>query len=466
MSTGTPDKLTPLDETDKTSLIDEVTSEDFPDESADTVEDEPLGPLGERKFGVSESKLLELFTVCSSCSGATNGSIKQILGTMVKIETECGFCRTIRKWDSQPMVGSIPAGNLALSAGILFTGSISAKALRMLEFMRVCHTSKATFILHQRNILYPAVERVWQNHQRKYVEKAKRSGKTLALGGDGRSDTPGHCAKYGSYSMVDLDEGLVVDIQLIQSNEVKHSVNMEKEGLIRCVDWLKSEELDVSTVVTDRNMQIQKWIRENMSTTKHYYDVWHVAKVLKKKLLALSKTKDCEDVLGWIKSISNHLYWCAVSTPTGDGDVMWAKWLSVCSHIQNIHNGHDDLFPSCLHDGLTSREIKKKKWLHAGTKSCEKISDILTTVQMKKDVHKLSPKYQTSGIEAFHSTVNHFAPKMIGFSFHGMFCSSCGQRNSDVSAKKSPAPSYKLSVGSISVFPEMFGKLSIILSLL
>ena len=40
--------------------------------------------------------------------------------------------------------------------------------------------------------------------------------------GDVRADTPGHSAKYGTYSMLDLDEGVVVDIQLVQ---VQHYFN-------------------------------------------------------------------------------------------------------------------------------------------------------------------------------------------------------------------------------------------------
>lgn len=60
---------------------------------------------------------------------------------------------------------------------------------------------------------------------------AEERGEPLVLGGDGRADSPGHCAKYGSYSTIDLEQGIVVDIQLVQSNQVKNSNAMEKRGL-------------------------------------------------------------------------------------------------------------------------------------------------------------------------------------------------------------------------------------------
>lgn len=59
---------------------------------------------------------------------------------------------------------------------------------------------------------------------------------------------------------------------------MKSSSHMEKEGLMRCVDYFNSHDISIQTLVTDRHVQIVKWVRENMSETTHLFDVWHVAK--------------------------------------------------------------------------------------------------------------------------------------------------------------------------------------------
>ena len=63
-----------------------------------------------------------------------------------------------------------------------------------------------------------------------------------------------------------------------QSNEVKSSTHMEKEGLVRCIEYLQSRNVTIKSIVTDRHVQIVKWIRENLTETEHCFDVWHVAK--------------------------------------------------------------------------------------------------------------------------------------------------------------------------------------------
>ena len=125
------------------------------------------------------------------------------------------------------------------------------------------------------------------------------------LAGDGRSDSPGHSAKYGSYSILELTCNKIVDVQVyvhvymhvnmlhvymqvqymsccvphhLQSNEVSSSNQMEKEGLDRVLQFIKEKYLTVGILLTDRHLQISKLMREQHPNVNHYFDVWHVAK--------------------------------------------------------------------------------------------------------------------------------------------------------------------------------------------
>ena len=40
--------------------------------------------------------------------------------------------------------------------------------------------------------------------------------KGLELGGDGSADNPGHSAKYGSYSIIELNKNKAIDLKLVQ----------------------------------------------------------------------------------------------------------------------------------------------------------------------------------------------------------------------------------------------------------
>ena len=53
---------------------------------------------------------------------------------------------------------------------------------------------------------------------------------------------------------------------------------MEKEGLQRVLNFLQQQGLTIKVLVTDRNRQINKWLRDSHPDIAHYYDIWHVAK--------------------------------------------------------------------------------------------------------------------------------------------------------------------------------------------
>ena len=60
-----------------------------------------------------------------------------------------------------------------------------------------------------------------------------------------------------------------------------------------------------------------------------------------------------------------------------------------------------------------------------GTAAYDKLKSLLTSKLLLGDIKKLSPDAQTSCLEGFHATLNHWHPKMIGFSWLGSFCRYC-----------------------------------------
>ena len=57
----------------------------------------------------------------------------------------------------------------------------------------------------------------------------------------------------------------------------------------------------------------------------------------------------------WIKSITNHLYWFAASSPEGDGNEMAIQWKSLMEHIYDRHD-------ECYYLPLSLEERHKKSF--------------------------------------------------------------------------------------------------------
>uniref|UniRef100_A0A8C2KDZ0 Si:ch211-108c17.2 n=1 Tax=Cyprinus carpio TaxID=7962 RepID=A0A8C2KDZ0_CYPCA len=226
------------------------------------------------KFIVFEKCLLSLFESCPVCTSSCNVSPRR-RGTFVAIDQRCPHCDFFRQWRSQPVIGSTPVGNLQLSAAIYFSGASFLKMQKVFRAMNLKMHTYDAFRRHAKTYLEPAIIHKWnedQNLQLHYLSQNKNA----ILGGDMRADSPGHSAKYGSYTMMDLQTNNIVDIQLVQSKEVGGSYHMEKEGLRRSLDRLEESGVKLDCVVTDRHPQIQKFLKDRKII--HYYDIWHMAK--------------------------------------------------------------------------------------------------------------------------------------------------------------------------------------------
>ncbi|XP_033127102.1 uncharacterized protein LOC117124881 [Anneissia japonica] len=272
---------------------------------------------------VFQSMLMALFALCQVCGRKGAKAATTFIGTLIIVNQSCSVCGGTFRWLSQPYISSIPAGNLLLSAAILFSGALPSKVLKVLRFWGVKSYERHTYFRHQRLFLIPAILNVWKDKQADLLQAARHSDVTV--GGDARCDSMGHSAKYGSYTLLDLDKNKILAMELVQSNKTGGSYHMELEGLKRCLTVLENGNVKIGILVTDRHSQIQKWLRDNCGSITHYFDIWHVAKGLKKKLVALEKKKGFELVFKWRRSIINHLYWSVVSSK-GNGDLGLAKF--------------------------------------------------------------------------------------------------------------------------------------------
>ena len=88
----------------------------------------------------------------------------------------------------------------------------------MLDFCGIDTTgiSLSTYHTIQSVYLTPTIIDVWELNQAQLMTDLKNSDEQLKLGSDARCCSPGHTAKFRTYSVMDLSSGKVVDIQLVQ----------------------------------------------------------------------------------------------------------------------------------------------------------------------------------------------------------------------------------------------------------
>lgn len=75
--------------------------------------------------------------------------------------------------------------------------------------------------------------------------------------GDGRMDSPGHCAQYCTYTFMENNSKKVISVKTMDKRETERkSANLEKLGFIRGMQDVRERGLQVKEVVTDAHLQI------------------------------------------------------------------------------------------------------------------------------------------------------------------------------------------------------------------
>ena len=162
-----------------------------------------------------ESCLLSLFATCTNCGWLKTSTSLATAGSFLQVRLHYSHCDTRYTWKSQPHINGVQAGNILMSASILFSGALPTRSLHLFQFLNCASISLPTFFSHQKQFLIPAVD-VWKAQQESMLTALQVEEKALVLGGDGRCDSPGFSAKHGSYSFMELDYNVILHIELVQ----------------------------------------------------------------------------------------------------------------------------------------------------------------------------------------------------------------------------------------------------------
>ena len=384
----------------------------------------------ERVFLVYEEKLRELLRFCPSCGSFIVPESKveiQNEGSQLSLYLNClNNCEY--KWQSQPPLSDIKgAGNLLFTTGIFFSGITFAKFESFSNLINLKFIGKGTYYNLRERYVFPVVKSKWKEEQAKVFLDLKSRGSGVVLAGDGRCDSPGHCAKYCTYTFLDVESQKVVDFKVVSVSEVANSNQMEKKGFVDTLGHVEANGVKVAVISTDRHPQIKKEMRVNHGDISHAFDPWHLAKSVSKKLSAASKKSGCSDLAPWIPSIVNHLWWCA-ETCGKDPDVLREKWLSVIHHVTNRHewpgNRH---FHRCEHEQLTPEQQRKKKWLKPGSAAHTALVNIVKDKLLLKDLAHLVEFVHTTSLEVYHALYLKYLPKLTHFTHDVMKLAPCWQ---------------------------------------
>ena len=415
------------DESFRVSNFDSDSSEDeIPFEEDETIKEfttvPSSSPILDTKFLVFWSCLLPLFRVCQTCLQDATVTKVFTTGSALVVSLLCKNNHST-EWRSQPRIKQMNAGNVLLAAAVLYSGNTFARIKEMMNIANVKFFSHTTYDRLQRSLLFPTINKVYKSTRDTIIRRITLQNEVNLIG-DGRCDSPGYNAKYGTYTLMESDTDEIIDFHVVHVSVAGNSARMEKEGLVTLLDKFKSRNIPIKSLTTDRHIQIKAYMKKDQPEIKHQCDVWHVRKNIKKTRVKSAKKKECEELNCWIKAIINHFWWSCASC---NGCVIELKerWLSLLYHIRNKHRWeHQMKFKKCQHPRLTRMQAKETKWLKEGDPSYIALEKIVADKRLLSDLKYLVDFCHTGNLEVYHSLYNKYCPKRLHFGYNGMIARS------------------------------------------
>ena len=214
-----------------------------------------------------------MFQVCQLKTCLANSEVKSwhIAGGVLHITWTCANGHS-DQWTSSKVLckkkgQNVFVNTILMAAAILITGNNFEKMRTFFQFLGIGFLSSSTFHRIQRNYVVPEVLFLWEEMKNEIWAVLKNE--PLILCGDGRSDSPGFSAKYGTYVLMEQFLEVIVDIEVIDKRETGGvSTNMEVAGLKTLLERIVGN-LVINEVVTDASTAVMALVRRMKGKYKY-----------------------------------------------------------------------------------------------------------------------------------------------------------------------------------------------------
>ncbi|XP_065336483.1 uncharacterized protein LOC135940755 [Cloeon dipterum] len=352
---------------------------------------------------------------CSVCASINSVERKRV-GSVITYHTRCFKHDHQFSWSTTPKEKNTPIFNILLAAAIFCAGIGYTTIRKMTDAIGLAFFSHQTFYSHINNFTAPILRHSWIR-MREEIFKDLQSKDDLVVSGDARFDSPGHSAKYALYSIMSNFNNKIIDFVLWQKGFLPGE--MESKSCAYVFNRLV-EKLGVGKVrifCTDRNPSVAKMMRENFKDVEHAFDVWHLAKGLRKKLIAVAKKH--KQIEGWIEAIVNHI-WHVSSTCGGDSDTLLEKWNSMLYHIRGKHQWKEGKeTKTCDHRTYEDESEAKIDWI-TDESAFAALKKVTHNTRFLNQLKHCKHFVHTGNLESFHNVILVYASKRVHFFYENM----------------------------------------------
>ena len=206
---------------------------------------------------------------------------------------------------------------------------------------------------------------------------------------------------------------------VVSKEQEKSSQCHEKFGTVKIYNFLENHPecpVNVATHAHDRNLSINKFVREEKPDTVNQNDTWHAGKSVEKEVVAVTKgpkykhgTTWHEDLFDKSASTRTHIHY-AIRNCNGDPEKLKSSILNTVKHYKNIHT---ECFPESR--CRCEQEYRPSKTLIRSTVAEKLFEDALKRTVVYKNPHDFVHALDTFHVESFNNVLNMFHDKRIAF---------------------------------------------------